>query len=246
LPLNIRKTYPKTDIIYKKITKKKLFNLNFNNLIICSDNIYYSIIDYESLYIITPGFESWVNNYLRIKKGDVFIDVGSHIGKYTFKAADIIGNNGLVIAIEPTPENYRHLVRGIKLNDFRNVITLNIAAWYEECDLKIYYGETAGLHTSKFNASLGFFIAKAKTIDNIIKKLNIKKVDWIKIDVEGASFEVLKGSIEVINRFKPKIIIEILPENFEKISCLLGMNDYFMTQISPFYYIAENLKKIII
>lgn len=68
-------------------------------------------------------------NFIQLRKGDVFIDVGAHIGKYTILVAKIVGKEGLVIAIEPNPENYETLLENIKLNNLKNVIAVNIAAW---------------------------------------------------------------------------------------------------------------------
>ncbi|MHA1664402.1 MAG: FkbM family methyltransferase [Candidatus Njordarchaeales archaeon] len=93
-------------------------------------------IDSESIWILSYEFENWMWEHLKLNKGDVFVDVGAHIGKYTVPVAKIVGENGLVIAVEPHPENYRTLVKNIRLNDLKNVLALNIAAWSEECKLK--------------------------------------------------------------------------------------------------------------
>jgi hypothetical protein len=89
---------------------------------------FYKLVDSTSAFIISPKFEKQLWDYLNLEEGDVFVDVGSHIGKYTIPAARLVGSSGLVISVEPHPENYAVLVENVMLNKLTNVITLNIAA----------------------------------------------------------------------------------------------------------------------
>jgi len=87
------------------------------------------------LNVISPLSESWeiktIKSYvkrlrsLEPNKTLVFIDVGSHIGKYTLLLSDIVDR---VIALEPDPRNYKLLLYNLKLNNINNVIPLQIAA----------------------------------------------------------------------------------------------------------------------
>ncbi|MEM3406001.1 MAG: FkbM family methyltransferase [Candidatus Pacearchaeota archaeon] len=56
-----------------------------------------------------------------LKKGDIVIDAGAYIGLFTLYASKKVGKNGLVIAYEPDPENYKNLLENIKLNKCKNV-----------------------------------------------------------------------------------------------------------------------------
>ncbi|MEM4311455.1 MAG: FkbM family methyltransferase [Nitrososphaerales archaeon] len=60
--------------------------------------------------------------FFKPKKGEIVIDVGAHIGKYSLPIANLVGKEGLVISIEPYPINYEALIRGIKLNHLKNII----------------------------------------------------------------------------------------------------------------------------
>ena len=75
------------------------------------DGLKYFLTDFESLQIISREHEEWMWNYLKPKKGEVFIDVGAHIGKYALQVAKIVGEKGLVIAIEASPINYNVLLK---------------------------------------------------------------------------------------------------------------------------------------
>src|SRR5437764_1145672 len=62
-----------------------------------------------------------------LTEGDVFVDVGAHIGYFTILAAGLVGSTGKVLAFEPEPTNYEQLLRHIKLNDLSNVVVFNWA-----------------------------------------------------------------------------------------------------------------------
>lgn len=78
----------------------------------------------------------------------------------------------------------------------------------------------------------------ARVMDDVLPRL-LSRLDWIKIDVEGAECEVLCGLKETISKYKPKIIIEIFYENFEEIKRFLDKNGYGLIRISPF--LEENV-----
>jgi hypothetical protein len=59
-------------------------------------------------------------------------------------------------------------------------------------------------------------------------------VDWIKIDVEGAEYEVLLGLEETLSRFKPKLIIEVWSKNIENVKALLNRHGYVFVKFSEF------------
>lgn len=203
----------------------------WNGTVVEIDGIKYSLIDRESFDIVNES-ESFISAWLKPKKGDVFLDIGAHIGKYTFKMAREIGETGLVISVEPNPNNYEMLQKGIKLNNIQSVIALNIAAWNIESTLKLYIGHLAGHHSTKIDWKLGYHEVRARPMDDVIKELGIDKVDWIKIDVEGAEEEVLSGLEKTISNHKAKVIVELSHENIEKVKEFLKKEKYGMIKIS--------------
>jgi FkbM family methyltransferase len=165
----------------------------WNGIIVEMDGVKYFLVDSESFLIISRGFESFVSMWLKPKKGDVLLDIGAHIGRYTLTTAKVVGNEGMVIAVEGHPINFQVLKKNISLNNFKNVIALNIAAWHTNCKLNMFVGDTAGHHSVKIDRGLGFVEVEAKAMDDVLKELSLRRVDWIKIDVEVAEFEVLCG-----------------------------------------------------
>ncbi|MCM8820282.1 MAG: FkbM family methyltransferase [Candidatus Omnitrophica bacterium] len=199
------------------------------------DGLWFFLVDLESLLIVSPRYEAWLWNYLRPMKGDIFIDIGAHIGKYTLKVAKMVGEGGLVIAIEPVPHTFKALLKGIKLNKINNVIAFNIAAWNEEKVIPIYV-VSEGTYNSQ-TGMLGFGQSSVKrkvgekvevqtrSIDRIVEELKLPRVNWIKCDVEGAEYEVLEGARNTIERFRPQLIVECVV-NVKNCKKLLGELGY--------------------
>jgi FkbM family methyltransferase len=181
--------------------------------------------------------------YLRLSEGDIFLDVGAHIGKYTIPMAKIVGEDGLVIAIEPDLENYKTLVENIKLNSLKNVIALNIAAWSEETELKFFIGDTHDLGSVKRDYGKGHIIVKGRDLDTVLNELGVKRVNYIKIDVEGAGLEVLKGLEKTLRKYLPIVIIEIWGDPTEVKKFISGIG-YEMRKIDPDNYILEPSSKL--
>jgi FkbM family methyltransferase len=151
------------------------------------------------------------------KEGDVVIDIGAHIGRYTIIASKRVGANGKVVAIEANPSNFEMLNRNIKLNQLTNVISLNNAVYSKETKIKLYLpGEELG-HTT-YNTVMSdrartedkFVEVSANTLDYLLQLNEITDVNWVKIDVEGAEFEVLKGASNVLSKSKDiALLIEV-------------------------------------
>ncbi|MDI9643801.1 MAG: FkbM family methyltransferase [Candidatus Verstraetearchaeota archaeon] len=208
-----------------------------NNTTISNGTLKFTLRDVESFVILRENTEKMFNRYLTPKKGDVFLDVGAHIGKYTIKIAKIVGSKGKVIAIEADPNNFDLLKRNVEINKLENVTLFNIAAWNSACKLTFYKGDSSGHGTVKGNRQFGKFVLDARPIDALLKG---EKVDWVKIDVEGAEYEVLKGAIQTIKISRPKLIVEVFPQNRETVFGFMKELDYRWDVISEYNYFFYN------
>lgn len=171
------------------------------------DGVRYVLVDYWSLYVISSTkFEPEVIRHLRVGEGEVFVDVGAHIGEYALKIAKTV-RNSLVVAVEPNPKNFEALRRGVELNGLGNVIALNVAAWHRKEKMKLFLWDS-GRSGLKKDAGLGYVIVQAEPLDDVLERIGVRHVDWMKIDVEGAENEVLQGLRRTIERCRPKIIFE--------------------------------------
>lgn len=181
----------------------------------------------ESFFTLSSEYEKYVWSYFKPAVGDVFIDVGAHIGKYALQVARIVRDEGTVIALEPHLENFRALLKGIQLNGFRNIIALNVAAWDKECKLQLFIGDASTYHSTKVDRGLGYVTVQAHPIDQIIAELRVKHVDWIKIDAEEAEIEVVRGLRRTLSIYTPQLIVEVQWKNLREF--LMLMENYHYT-----------------
>ena len=174
-------------------------------------------IDSPQAKVLTPGRPDWwvfveifhyevYDRASRPQRGDVVIDVGAHVGMFAIKAARQVGDEGLVIAIEPEPENLRLLEQNIRGNNLGNVIVVGKAAGESPDRGRLYladdsYGHSLAGQTHKF------LDVEIDSLDNIVSGLKLGKVNFIKIDAEGTELEVLKGADKILGRAGIKLAI---------------------------------------
>ena len=172
---------------------------------------FYCRVNKDDFKIMTIHEDEIIEHFTP-KQGDIVVDIGAHIGLYTIISSKRVGTNGKVIAIEADPGNFEMLNRNIKLNQLTNVIALNYAVYSKETKIKLYLpsGESG---FTKYNTIVSdwannedkFVEVNANTLDYLLQLNQIREeeVNWIKIDVEGAEFEVLKGLL----MYYPKVKI---------------------------------------
>ena len=136
----------------------------------------------------------------------VIIDAGAHIGTFTIRAGMVKGN--FVYSFEPEPQNFRLLESNIRLNGLRNVRAFRRALGRRR---EVRLLNVTGLSTvnpSFFGGSGKKVPVEVVTIDSMLGELKGQKVDYVKIDVEGAELEVLEGARETLKKFRPVIVLE--------------------------------------
>jgi FkbM family methyltransferase len=132
-------------------------------------------------------------------------------------AAKRIGNLGRVIAIEAHPETFKLLKKNMALNRFYNVTTVNSVVSSQKGKAKLYLaGHESGftiyntIMINRAKPTEKFLEVEANTLDNILNENNVQRVNWIKIDVEGAELEVLKGAVNTLSSNKDlTLLIEV-------------------------------------
>ena len=153
--------------------------------------------------------EDEIVEHFNPKEGDVVVDVGAAFGFYTILSSKRVGLNGKVVAIEAQPDSYEMLNQNIKLNRLANVITLNYAVYSKESKLRLYDSYSI-IQERAENNSQKYIEVNANTLDHLMQLQGISEVNWIKIDVEGAELEVLKGAVNIISHSKDiSLLIEI-------------------------------------
>jgi FkbM family methyltransferase len=135
----------------------------------------------------------------RIKKGDIIIDAGAFTGDYTIFAAKKAGKEGKVIAFEPDFKNREILFKNIKKERLENVTVIPKGLWSKRTTLN--FNSLDGLHSNLDKE--GNITIEVTPLDEEINKLNLPKIDIIKMDIEGAEIEAVKGCIKIIKKYSP-------------------------------------------
>ena len=174
------------------------------------------------------GFEHLLKN---LKSVDTFFDVGAHIGLISLPAALHMKKSGKIVAFEPSGKNFMHLKNHVKNNNLQNQIILNQNLIGEEnCKKKFFISnkESAINSISKVHQIKDYkeVIISQITLDTYCRNTDLKP-QIIKIDVEGAEINVLKGAKEIIYKYKPTIYLSIHPNHIKK----LGTNINELTEL---------------
>lgn len=164
----------------------------------------------------TGTFEEHCLKVLRklLEPGDCFLDIGANIGLYTLESARIVGDNGVVYAFEPNSENYRHLLRNTELNNLENVKAMNFGIGDERTKISLRLPKNGNKGEYTIGDVEGEIIedVNIEKMDDVVKKEDINKINLVKMDIEGAEIDALKGMRETINKYRPVFLIEIWKE----------------------------------
>jgi FkbM family methyltransferase len=149
----------------------------------------------------------------KCRAGDTVIDVGANVGWYTIIASKLLGKNGRVIAFEPDPENFALLKRNVLANGCDNVILEQKALSNASGTLTLYLDESnKGKHSTVFDSKWVGIKVEALRLDDYLEN-RFKKVDFVKIDVEGAEPMVLEGMKRAIESNPGiRLAVEFAPE----------------------------------
>ena len=210
--------YPKNGISFAKIPFMKRFIGNINGKHGTFDFPHYDM--YIGMALREYGEFSEIEFSIMkkyINQGDYVMDIGANIGAFTVPFSKKVGSAGKVFAFEPQDLIFKILKKNIIKNSLKNVKSFNYALGYKEACFhlkKIDYskvGNFGGVSLKYDNSSFTREIKNKNYKVDIFKLdnfLNIKKCNFVKIDVEMMEMEVLRGGENFINKFRPILWIE--------------------------------------
>mgnify|MGYP006429022745 CR=1 FL=1 len=178
--------------------------------------------DYE-----VPGFS--------IKKEDIVIDIGAHIGLFSLFASQYC-KNGKIFCYEPIEKNFGILKKNIELNKIKNVIYFNSAVSNQLNKLKIFIDSDDSAH-SIFKSDKNFIEVNSTTIKSIFDENKIKNCNLLKLDCEGSEYQIIESIPKEYFLKIDKMIIEYHianenPELYKKLIRNLKDNS-FKIKIEP-------------
>ncbi len=152
-----------------------------------------------------------------LEPGMVCLDVGSNIGYYACLESLIVGNTGKIIAIEPSPINYKYLQKNATLQKIKNIETFNFACGDYDGTIKFAISDRSNWSRVVSNDLLDSppdsIISEQEIplvqIDTFLPQQKIEKIDFLRMDVEGYEYHILKGCVKTIKKFRPFFHIEV-------------------------------------
>ena len=207
--------------------------------IICLNGIYFDLDFNEviDLALYLDNFEPDVVSAIDLfcLKNMVVLDIGANIGAHTFHMAKNIGEQGKLLAFEPTTFAYNKLQRNEGLNSFKNIDSMRVALGTENL-----VNQTINFRSS-WRTDCIYQEASCKVdfyrLDDLLKIKNITTVDFIKIDVDGHEYEVLLGGVEMLKCSKPIVLMEAIGLHFQSMECspfsLLENMGYSFVRLNP-------------
>ncbi|MBI5902382.1 MAG: FkbM family methyltransferase [Deltaproteobacteria bacterium] len=165
-------------------------------------------------------YEPHIMNFLKKIIGSHFvsIDIGANIGAISLPLSHIAAS-GIVYSFEASKNNFAYLRKNIMANNVKNIEPINMGIYDKKCQLDFsYVEEVAGC---SFLSTVGVKEGVSEVIDCIrlddwIIENNIQKVDFIKLDVEGAEIHAINGSLNTFKNLKPDLIVEFNPNPIER------------------------------
>jgi FkbM family methyltransferase len=144
-----------------------------------------------------------------VKPGDRVLDIGANRGTYTYPLSKLVGIHGKVIAFEPLPDYYKYLKDAF--DNKKNVEVHNLALSDQAGETVLYLPFLAQLEMpgyatlEKITGQFKELIIKTQTLDS----LEIKDIDFIKIDIEGHEYNFLLGALATLKNSWPILQIEL-------------------------------------
>ena len=215
--------YPK---IYFKLTKKEyaIFETKFGQKI----KIRVNSTDLMALTHVWM-IEEYAKKNFDIKSSDTVIDVGAHIGLFTLYASQSckIGN---IYSYEPVKENFEILKENMNINNLKNVKIFNLAVSNSNSTITLFMNNDESGH-SMFSESSENIIVKSTSLMKIFDDNKIKECNFLKLDCEGAEYEIIEKLPSTYFEMIEKIIIEYHmadshPELLEKLQNKLSANNF--------------------
>ncbi len=193
-----------------------------------------------------------------VKPGDIVLDIGANIGAMTLPLAKAVGENGQVIAFEPTTWAYEKLQRNLSLNpqlinQVKPEQIMLLAAGekppalvYSSWDLTADVENNDAIHPLHQGKLMKTDGVKGVSLDEYCEENLVKKIDLIKLDVDGYELTVINGAQKTLMKYRPKIIMEMalyVQEERQQIDSLfqaLQQADYQLVQLTNYQPIPMN------
>jgi len=175
----------------------------------------------------------WFHLY-KPQAGDIIVDIGAGRGEDVYAFSQAVGETGHVIAVEPHPESFSILRRFCELHGLSNVTAFNLACTAAPAELQI---ETLPVWESNYiregPASATSYSVKGRPFDDLAREHQIDRIDYLKMNIEGAERFALPGCREALRRAR---FVTVAAHDFR---AARGEGEEFRTLVMVREFLAE-------
>jgi FkbM family methyltransferase len=150
-----------------------------------------------------------------LREGEQVVDLGAYSGDTTYFFAKAVGPRGRVLAVEPDPESFAALERNVREQGLDNVATEPSAVWDQAGTIVFQSGGVTTSRVATDELSTRTVSVPTRTLEALLERHGFGRVDFLKMDIEGAEFTVLPQAREILRRLRPRMILEVHGEGTE-------------------------------
>jgi len=169
-----------------------------------------------------------------LKPGETFYDVGANAGFFTLVAAKLVGPTGKCVAFDPSPENDRVIREQLQLNGLGNCVSVQKAVG-ERAETAMFAFAAPGSSTGHLGAADSgeqSIEVQVITLDEAAREYG--RPDFVKMDVEGADIQAMRGAARLLAEARPRWLIELHTDECQREVCrLLAEANYEILDRAP-------------
>lgn len=207
-------------LIYNKVNAKLFFPNGYPKMI----NGQKIRVPFNHSLFYSDVYEQGKSVFIKshCKAGDTVIDIGAHMGIFSFIMARQVGEKGKVYSFEPAALTFNVLRKTIAFNKLTDIVEARqqaVSSFQGNLEFYIYNnseisnGNSISSHNTTGTSQKT--IVSCTTLDELFVKEKLKDLTLVKIDAEGAELDILKGGKKLFTTFRPFITLEVHPKSFD-------------------------------
>lgn len=167
----------------------------------------WSILTKSPLYFIVRDVKRY-EKYYSVALGDIVLDAGANVGILSLIYSKKVKTSGAIFAFEPDAKNFLHLMKNIDLNpDVENICLQERGLWSETDEILFYEAGSVGSSVFPNNETAIKKNIGVTTIDDFVSSQNLPKLNFVKMDIEGAEIQAVIGAKRTIKKMQPNFAI---------------------------------------
>jgi len=148
-----------------------------------------------------------------LEEGMTVVDVGANLGYYVLHEKRVVGDRGTIVAVEPAPRNVELLRRNLRSNGLGGVHVVVGAIGDYDGEGSLYLSNRSNWHsmTPTDRSQTRAVRVEVFTLDALVERLGLPRVDFVRMDLEGYETAVIRGMLRTIRAHRPKLAMELHP-----------------------------------